>query len=108
VKRWLLWLDRGGMTLPLALGLCCVVSALAVVRVKHENRLLTTDLDRLRVERDQLDMEWAQLQLEEAALAQHGRIDQIARNQLGMSEPRSYEVVETHESPAVAAPEAQP
>jgi cell division protein FtsL len=82
-----------GLTVPLALALLGVVSALAVVRVKHENRKLTMELEKLRVQHGQLDMEWAQLQLEEAALAHHGRIEQLARDQLGMAEPRDYLVV---------------
>ena len=86
---------RPGLTMPLFLGLAVLVSALAVVRVKHENRLLTTESEKLRVEHERLDMEWSQLQLEEAALAQHGRIDRIAREQLGMSEPRDYVVVDS-------------
>ncbi|TXH04442.1 MAG: cell division protein FtsL [Nevskiaceae bacterium] len=84
---------RGGLLLPLALALAVVVSALAVVRTKHENRALVNDLDRLRAERERLDMEWSQLQLEEATLSHHARVEKIAREQLGMTEPRDYAVV---------------
>ena len=87
-------LARQSMLLPMFLSVAVILSALAVVRVKHENRLLTTELDRLRQEHDRLEMEWSQLQLEEAALANHGRIEALARDQLGMSEPRDYVVVE--------------
>ena len=38
-------------------------------------------------------MEWAQLQLEEATLAHHARVEKIAREQLGMTEPKDYAVV---------------
>lgn len=84
---------RGGLLVPLALALAVVVSALAVVRTKHENRALVNDLDRLRAERERLDMEWSQLQLEEATLSHHARVEKIAREQLGMTEPRDYAVV---------------
>jgi len=91
------------LTLPLWLGLLTMLMALAVVYVKHENRLLTTEIERLRSEHDRLEMEWSQLQLEEAALAHHARIETLARSQLGMSEPRDYVVVEPpHKS--LAAP----
>ena len=86
---------RGGLLLPLALILAVVISALAVVRTKHENRALVNDLDRLRAERERLDMEWSQLQLEEATLSHHARVEKIAREQLGMTEPRDYAVVST-------------
>lgn len=84
---------RGSLFVPLLLSAAVIVSALAVVRVKHENRQLTFDLEKLRQERERIDMEWAQLQLEEAALSHHGRIEQMARESLGMSEPRSFEIV---------------
>ena len=84
---------RGGMLLPLALIFLVVISALAVVRTKHENRGLVNELTRQRAEKERLDMEWSQLQLEEATLAHHARVEKIAREQLGMTEPRDYAVV---------------
>lgn len=85
--------SKPGLTLPLCLAVSVVVSALYVIKYKHENRLLTTRIELLRSERRQLDMEWSQLTIEEAALAHHGRIETLARDQLGMSEPRDYVVV---------------
>ena len=41
---------RGGMLLPLTLILAVVISALAVVRTKHENRGLVNELTRPRGE----------------------------------------------------------
>jgi cell division protein FtsL len=78
---------------PLVLAAVVVGSALAVVRTKHENRALVTQLEQLRAERERLQMEWAQLQLEEATLGHHARVDRIAREQLGMTEPRDYVIV---------------
>lgn len=75
-----------------------LVSALAVVKTKHENRTLVHQLDQLRAEKARLETEWAQLQIEEATLAHHGRVEQIARDKLGMTEP-----VET-----VIVPQEQP
>jgi cell division protein FtsL len=79
--------------IPLVLAAVVVGSALAVVRTKHENRALVTQLEQLRAERERLQMEWAQLQLEEATLGHHARVDRIAREQLGMTEPRDYVIV---------------
>lgn len=78
---------------PLALAVAVIVSALAVVRTKHENRALVAELETLRVEHERLEMEWAQLQLEEATLAHNNRVDKLAREQLGMTEPRDYVIV---------------
>ncbi len=84
---------RGALLVPLFLSLAVIASALAVVRTKHENRALVADLESRRVERERLEMEWAQLQLEEATLAHNNRIDKLAREQLGMTEPRDYVIV---------------
>lgn len=86
-------MKSGAMLLPLALIVAVFVSALAVVRTKHENRALIAEIENLRQEHDRLEMEWAQLQLEEATLAHNNRVDKIAREQLGMTEPRDYVIV---------------
>ena len=86
-------MKRGALLIPLALAIAVMVSSLAVVRITHENRALVAELESLRVERERLDMEWAQLQLEEATLAHNNRVDKIAREQLGMTEPRDYVIV---------------
>lgn len=84
---------RGALMVPLALAIAVIVSALAVVRTKHENRALVAELESLRVEHERIEMEWAQLQLEEATLAHNNRVDKLAREQLGMTEPRDYVIV---------------
>ena len=72
-----------------------VGSAVLVVQTKHENRTLVHQLEQLRLEKARLETEWAQLQLEEATLAHHGRVEQIARTKLGMTEPQQTQVVRT-------------
>lgn len=89
--RFSLWRDGG--LIPLLLVLALIVSALAVIRTKHENRTLVGELEGLRKEHDRLQVEWAQLQIEEATLGDHARVEQKAREQLGMIEPRDYVVV---------------
>ncbi len=81
------------MLIPLALSIAVVISALAVIRTKHENRGMVAELEGLRGEQQRLEMEWAQLQLEEATLAHNARVERIAREQLGMTEPRDYLIV---------------
>lgn len=86
-------MKRGAMIAPLLLSTAVFVSALAVVRTKHENRALVSELEKRRGEQTRLEMEWAQLQLEEATLSHNARVDRIAREQLGMTEPRDYVIV---------------
>lgn len=84
---------RPGLLLPLFLGVLALSSAVLVVQVKNDNRRLTNDSNKLRDERDRLDVEWSQLQLEEAAHSSHSRIETIARTQLKMVEPRETVMV---------------
>ncbi len=68
-------------------------SGLAVVQAKHEGRALQNELQTKRLARDRVETEWSQLQLEESAWANHGRIDEIARDKLAMREPDAYVIV---------------
>lgn len=89
-----------GLMGPLVLSLMVIASALYAIRVKHDNRSLTTEIERARVERERMQMEWSQLQLEEAALSHHARIENAARAQLGMAEPRDYVIVDQSDAGA--------
>jgi len=85
--------NGGGTFTPLLLGVLVMISAVAVVQVKQHSRNLTSRLDGMRQERERLQVEWAQLQLEQATLAQHGRVDELARSQFGMVDPLDYQIV---------------
>lgn len=87
-----------GLMLPMVLVMLVMGSALYAIRIKHDNRSMTTEIERARVERERLQMEWSQLQLEEAALSHHARIERAARDQLGMAEPREYVILEQTKS----------
>lgn len=61
-----------------------VMSALLVVKVRHDNRTNFVELQSLQETRDELQVQWGQLQLEQSAWATHGRIERTAREQLDM------------------------
>ena len=82
-----------GLLMPLLLAIIAIVSAVWVVQMKHDNRRLNDDSNKLRDARDQLEVEWSQLQLEEAAHSSHARVEAIARQQLKMVEPRETVMV---------------
>jgi cell division protein FtsL len=90
---------RRDVAVMAALLVAVVASAIVVVKTKHENRTLVHQLEQLRAEKARLETEWAQLQLEEATLAHHGRVEQIAREKLRMTEPRDTRVVRAQEQP---------
>lgn len=69
--------------LPL-MSVLVLVSALAVVYAKHQNRTLYAELAELQKQRDVMEVEWGRLQLEQSTWATHGRIEKIARQKLNM------------------------
>ena len=53
------------------LRLVCVISAIALIYTKHESRKLFVELETLTHERDELNIEWGQLQIEQSTWATH-------------------------------------
>jgi cell division protein FtsL len=88
-------MTRRDVGFTVALALIVMGAALVVVKTKHENRTLVHQLEQLRLEKARLETEWAQLQLEEATLAHHGRVEQLARDKLHMTEPQDTQIVRT-------------
>ena len=68
----------------LVMLLVVVVSAVGVVYSKHTGRELFIELQALANERDSMDVEWVQLQLEQSTLTTQGQVERAARDQLGM------------------------
>ena len=95
--------SRPGLMVPLFLGAALLGSAVMVVQVKNDNRRLTNEGTQLRETREALDVEWSQLQLEEAAHSSHSRIETSARNQLKMVEPRETVMVKSGAQASVRA-----
>ncbi|WP_333607258.1 cell division protein FtsL [Arsukibacterium sp.] len=79
------WRGQKGLLL---LIVACLLSALAVVHLAHLNRQLTIAQDAEYQRRDQLDNEWRNLMLEQRALAEHSRVEDIARRRLQMQRPQ--------------------
>ena len=75
------------------LGVFTVATALSVVWVKHESRKLFATLQALERTRDDLNVEWGRLQLEQSTWATHGRIESVVRAQLQMELPRAEDIV---------------
>jgi len=70
-----------------------LASALAVVHARHRHRVLFVELNQLDKARDELDIDFGRLQLEQATWAESNRIDQVARDRLGMKFPEDGEIV---------------
>lgn len=70
-----------------------IASAIGIVYARHQHRLLFVELSRLEKLRDELNIEFGRLQLEQATVAESNRIDQIARMRLGMKFPEAADIV---------------
>ena len=64
--------------------LLVLVSALAVVSSTHQTRQLFAELQLLQRHENDLATKWRQMLVEKSALASHGRVERIARQDLGM------------------------
>lgn len=69
------------------LSVAVLVSGIAVVYVKYLTRQEFNRLQAAARQLHQLEEEWTMLQLEEAALSTHPRVEQIARKKLHMYLP---------------------
>lgn len=76
------------------LGLLAAVmaSAISVVWTRHESRVLFVRLTALQNQRDEMNIEFGRLELEQATFAEPRRIDEEARQQLGMVDPRPQDI----------------
>jgi len=83
---------RQPIVLVLVFAVVCVTSALALIYTKHESRKLFVELETLTQERDQLNIEWGQLQIEQSTWATHARIEQVATDDLSLVRPDSAEI----------------
>jgi cell division protein FtsL len=77
----------------LILLLIVVACALGTVSANHRARKLFTEFEREQSRMRDLDVEWGQLQLEQSTWAGHSRIEQIARDKLGMRTPPPGQIV---------------
>jgi len=70
-----------------------MASAFGVIYTKHQSRKLFVELQTLHKERDDMDIEWGQLQLEQSTLATHSRVEDTSSTKLGMVIPEASQVV---------------
>jgi cell division protein FtsL len=78
--------------LTIVLVAICFTSALALVYTKHESRKLFIELEQLTSERDELNIEWGQLQIEQSTWATHARIEKVALEELSLARPETSEI----------------
>ena len=82
-----IWRDLKKHILIYILLLLVVISAFSVIYFTHLNRQTTSQLELLLTDRDELDIEWRNLLLEQNSLAEHGLIETKAKKLLDMDRP---------------------
>jgi len=86
-----------GLAALLASGV--IGSSLALVSAKHESRRLFAELEHLKGQRDQLQVDWGRLQLEQSTWATHARMENLGRGELALVIPVPEEIVLLTEQP---------
>jgi len=70
-----------------ALWLATLGTAAGAIYTKHRERELFVELERLNARRDNLEIEWGQLQLEQSAWSTHAFVERVASTKLHMDMP---------------------
>ncbi len=83
---------RQPFLLVVVFAVVCVLSAIALIYTKHESRKLFVELEAQTHQRDELNIEWGQLQIEQSTWATHARIEQVATDDLSLVRPTSAEI----------------
>ena len=68
-------------------------SALTVIYVKHQSRVLFADLRSVQKQQDQQIIQWGRLQLQNSTLATHSNVEARARKDLKMRLPEDVNLV---------------
>jgi cell division protein FtsL len=76
-----------------ALWLAVIATAVGCVYAKHQSRRLFVTLLELETERDDLEIEWGKLRIEQSTWATHGRVENLAREDLDMIVPSAADVL---------------
>jgi cell division protein FtsL len=75
-----------------ALWVVALGSAAGAIYSKHRARELFVTLERLNNQRDTLEVEWGQLQLEQSAWSTHAFVERVASTKLRMATPPAKDI----------------
>lgn len=84
---------NGKVALLGGLFIFVLITAVAVVYTKHMNRKYFSELQRLSLAKDEMNIEWGQLQLERSTFAASSIIEKNARDKLNMHQPSNKQMI---------------
>jgi cell division protein FtsL len=86
-------MSRVGLSVTVALlWVAALGSAAGAIWCKHRARELFVQLETLNARRDNLAIEWGQLQLEQSAWSTHAFVERVASTKLHMAMPPPKEI----------------
>ena len=86
-------MSRGALMIAVPLlWLAALGSAAGAVWCKHRAREMFVQLEALNARRDNLEIEWGQLQLEQSAWSTHAFVERVASTKLRMAMPPAKEI----------------
>jgi cell division protein FtsL len=86
-------MSRGALLIALPiLWVAALGSAAGAIWCKHRSREMFIQLEALNARRDNLDIEWGQLQLEQSAWSTHAFVERVASARLHMAMPPPKEI----------------
>jgi cell division protein FtsL len=68
-------------------------SAMTVIYVKHESRVLFSELRQLQKQQDEIVIHWSRLQIQNSTLITQANVESMARKKLGMILPEDIQIV---------------
>ena len=93
LKRASLQAQRYAMLLGFLLLLLLVISAQFVIYSSFQARGYINHLHQLERERNDMQVEWGQLLLEQSAWASHSRVESMVTEQLDMGVPLAQKII---------------
>jgi cell division protein FtsL len=93
VFRLVMWMLAWQQLVVALLVVAVIVSSFGVSLAAFQTREQYSNLQKLNEESDHLDSEYEKLLLEQSAWAGYARIDEVAREELGMQIPQGEQVV---------------
>jgi cell division protein FtsL len=68
-------------------------SAMTVIYVKHESRVLFSELRQVQKKQDEIVIHWSRLQIQNSTLITQANVESMARKKLGMILPEDIQIV---------------
>jgi cell division protein FtsL len=68
-------------------------SAMTVIYVKHESRVLFSELRQVQKQQDEIVIHWSRLQIQNSTLITQANVESMARKKLGMILPEDIQIV---------------